>query len=180
MFFYLAKDEAAKNLTAFARETLSAFVIWYFFPPNVLEQTWALFIHATNGDTLDRHRQILQLVQFNTLSSDTSQQVTDFKNWMYLQAQKFESIWLLYFIDIYIASLVGRPVIWRFKQFGQFPINPFPEMKKQNNMKKLKTPIEIENVEHIIKRTLSNMFAGDVKPVGIFKSDASSNFQRLL
>ena len=53
-------------------------------------------------------------------------------------------------------------------------------MKKQNNMKKLKTPIEIENVEHIIKRTLSNMFAGDVKPVGIFKSDASSNFQRLL
>ena len=99
--FYLAKDEAVKNLTAFARETLSAFVIWYFFPPNVLEQTWAL-IHATNGDTLDRHRQILQLVQFNTLSSDTSQQVTDFKNWMYLQAQKFESIWLLYFIDIYI------------------------------------------------------------------------------
>ena len=53
-------------------------------------------------------------------------------------------------------------------------------MKKQNNMKKLKTPIEIENVEHIIKRTLSNMFACDVKPVGIFKSDASSNFQRLL
>jgi hypothetical protein len=26
--FYLAKDEAVKNLTAFARETLSAFVIW--------------------------------------------------------------------------------------------------------------------------------------------------------
>jgi len=25
--FYLAKDEAVKNLTAFARETLSAFVI---------------------------------------------------------------------------------------------------------------------------------------------------------
>ena len=101
LFFLPAKRWGSQEFDSLCPWNTVCFCNLIFFPPNVLEQTWAL-IHATNGDTLDRHRQILQLVQFNTLSSDTSQQVTDFKNWMYLQAQKFESIWFLYFIDIYI------------------------------------------------------------------------------
>ena len=120
---------------------------------------------------------MLQLVKFNNLNTDTSQQATDFKNWMYLQPQKLESIWLLYFIDI--CCIVGRPVIWRFKQFRQFPINPFSRKWENTTKWSNWTLIEIEHVENIINRSLSNIFAGDVKPVGISKSDASSNFQRL-
>ena len=62
---------------------------------------------------------------------------------------------------IYIASLVGRPVIWRFKQFGQFPINPFPEMKKTkqheeientNRNRKCRTHHQTHFVKHVCWR----------------------------